>query len=123
MGTQREMRWVCGEEDTWDRGTLPHPVEPPPPVAMQLRERMRQPDRRGAPASKSHEEGWGLPVHSASRCAGMSPLVLLRNNDEIMSAEDGSSLLLTQTALASPLQPILRKISFCGNHLKQILYF
>lgn len=34
---RREMRWVCGEEDTWDRGTLPHPELPPPPVAMQLR--------------------------------------------------------------------------------------
>lgn len=30
------MRLVCGEEDTWDRGTLPHPEQAPPPVAMQL---------------------------------------------------------------------------------------
>lgn len=34
------MRWVCGEEDTWDRGILPHPEQPPPlsSVAMQLSE-------------------------------------------------------------------------------------
>lgn len=36
MGKRRESRSVCGEEDTWDRGSLPHPMEPPPPVAMQL---------------------------------------------------------------------------------------
>lgn len=35
-GRRREMRSVCGEEDTWDRGTLPHPEQAPPPVAMQL---------------------------------------------------------------------------------------
>lgn len=44
MGKLREMRWVCGEEDTWGRGTLPRPPTPPlpsPPVAMQLRAEKR----------------------------------------------------------------------------------
>lgn len=34
--TEEKRRWDCGEEDTWGRGTLPHPEQPPPPVAMQL---------------------------------------------------------------------------------------
>lgn len=47
MGKLREMRWVCGEEDTWGRGTLPHPhpcTPPPTPRchAAPCRDAMRQ---------------------------------------------------------------------------------
>lgn len=57
MGNRRAMRWVCGEEDTWDAGTLLHPEQPPPPVAMQLCA------RRGCdspPAGEKLERGSGM---------------------------------------------------------------
>lgn len=85
MGKRREMRWVCGEEDTWDPWYPPSSRAAPPPVAMQLSE---QGEDATAQLKKRHV-GYdqGLTVGYLSWCRGMNGGVCL-NGVTCWSAED-----------------------------------
>lgn len=68
MGKRTEMRWVCGDEDTWDLGTLPHPEQPPPPVAMQpcVGRRYDSPRCWGARPRMNAKTSWQIQTLSTS---------------------------------------------------------